>query len=338
MRQESDQALSCWFLCELERTERIELPTYGKTKYEHGAGIEPAKKPILQIGTLPLRHPCIDMKHSQQTLIESLQQFYLNHQRIPTCRELGLNNLPTHKVYENHFGSWKNAILAAGFNPTVKVDTNHYLICYQCSKPIIVKHSTYAKSNTLRFFCTHSCARKTTNAGRLHSTATKDRIKQTQLSYHPRKHNWKDDISGPFTKIFLCTCKYTGQQFYSPTHKQVHPTEITSRTQYRYLCRFTFSICKFPNWFNCDLLKIHGMYKASNRGNNLQGISRDHMLSIFDGYNQNISPTIINHPANCQLISHPDNQMKNINSILTLDQLAERIKQFELLYPTWKSM
>ena len=39
-----------------------------------------------------------------------------------------------------------------------------------------------------------------------------------------------------------------------------------------------------------NLIKKYGWYKAKNHGNNLNGISRDHMLSIADGFKNSIDP------------------------------------------------
>jgi len=61
------------------------------------------------------------------------------------------------------------------------------------------------------------------------------------------------------------------------------------------------------------------MYKASNRGNNLKGISRDHMYSVSQGFQNNVDPTIISHPANCQLLIHTENQSKGDKSKITLE-------------------
>ena len=69
-------------------------------------------------------------------------------------------------------------------------------------------------------------------------------------------------------------------------------------------------------------------YKASNRGNNLNGISRDHMISLKEGFRSGISPDLISHPANCQLLQHFINNRKNTNSSLTLEELKERIEKF----------
>ena len=89
----------------------------------------------------------------------------------------------------------------------------------------------------------------------------------------------------------------------------------------------------FPDEFDFDLIKKFGWYKAKNRGNNLNGVSRDHMFSVSEGFKQNIDPYLISHPANCKLIIHNDNQKKKHNSSITLEELKLKIKNWDLKYP-----
>jgi hypothetical protein len=95
---------------------------------------------------------------------------------------------------------------------------------------------------------------------------------------------------------------------------------------YRKQCGFDFSINDYPDKFDLDLIKKHGLYSPSNKGNNLNGISKDHMISVREGYENNIDPSIIKHPANCKLLPHKENQKKHKKSCITLEQLLERIK------------
>ena len=62
---------------------------------------------------------------------------------------------------------------------------------------------------------------------------------------------------------------------------------------------------------------------------NKSGVSRDHMFSISDGYKLKIDPAIISHPANCQIILQADNSKKNAKSSISLNQLMERIHNWD---------
>lgn len=106
----------------------------------------------------------------------------------------------------------------------------------------------------------------------------------------------------------------------------------TGLKRYRQLCEFKFNVYEYPNHFPLDLLKINGWYKAKNNGDNPNGICRDHMISVKYGFINNIDPSIISHPANCKLITHQENVTKNANSSITLSELLERIKNWEIIF------
>lgn len=97
---------------------------------------------------------------------------------------------------------------------------------------------------------------------------------------------------------------------------------------YKERCLFNFTLSDYPDNFDFGLIEKHGWYKAKNKGNNLNGISRDHIISIKYGFENNIDPYIISHPANCQLLKHSDNNKKNTNIGCTLDELLIKIKQW----------
>lgn len=101
---------------------------------------------------------------------------------------------------------------------------------------------------------------------------------------------------------------------------------------YKTNCKFNFNIFDFPDYFQLDLINQHGWYSASNKNNNLNGISRDHIFSVKEGFTQKIDPQIISHPANCRLIPHKENQCKNSKCGITLDELIASIKIFNNKY------
>jgi len=173
-------------------------------------------------------------------------------------------------------------------------------------------------------FCNSSCAAKYNNS-------KKD---YTKIKTGPKKQIKPKENKLPFTKIYLCTCKVSGKQWYSPTVKTIHPSIIDTITQYRYQCRFTFSLSQYPEWFNyaSDLIKQYGWYSASNKNNNLSGCSRDHLYSVHDGFLNKIDPLILNHPANCEIIPHKINQSKHKSSKITLNELMLRIDKFNQRY------
>lgn len=110
--------------------------------------------------------------------------------------------------------------------------------------------------------------------------------------------------------------------------------EVCRKAYYKYYrpsCVFDFLLSDYSEWFDFSLLKQYGIYKATNRGNNLNGISRDHLLSVNDGFRLGIDPEVMKHPANCRLLRHKDNQRKRARSVVTFGELLDRIELFDAL-------
>lgn len=105
---------------------------------------------------------------------------------------------------------------------------------------------------------------------------------------------------------------------------------------YKANCQFKFNLLDYPNEFDFTLIEKYGWYKAKNHGDNLNGISRDHMVSIKFGFKNNIDYNIINHPANCKLMRHNDNVSKHSNCSITIDELLCRINRWNIKYNSTK--
>jgi hypothetical protein len=101
---------------------------------------------------------------------------------------------------------------------------------------------------------------------------------------------------------------------------------------FRSLCSFKFNVFDYPKGFDLLLVKQYGWYSASNRGGNLNGVSRDHMLSVRFAFDNNIDPELVSHPANCQLLRHNDNVSKLSKCSLTLEELKSRIDKWNNTY------
>ena len=80
------------------------------------------------------------------------------------------------------------------------------------------------------------------------------------------------------------------------------------------------------------MIEKNGWYKASNHGENLSGVSRDHIVSVKYGFKNRILPEIISHPANCQLLVHNDNQAKHDKCLISLEELKIRIQKWNDKY------
>lgn len=132
-----------------------------------------------------------------------------------------------------------------------------------------------------------------------------------------------------------CASKYREfkrfEQKLNAATSEVEKIQIKFR-KYRIDAAFTFSLKDFPDEFDFSLIETYGWYKAKNRGNNLGGVSRDHMYSVKDGFLNNVDPKIVAHPANCRLIRQGDNASKKDKSCITLEQLLERIEIWDQKY------
>lgn len=97
---------------------------------------------------------------------------------------------------------------------------------------------------------------------------------------------------------------------------------------YKERSKFYFAPQYQSTVIGAELLRENGIYNPKHNPN---GLVRDHMYSIFDGYHNNIDPIIISHPANCQWIPHKNNCRKREKSCIDINNLKARIA---LWYPT----
>jgi predicted nucleic acid-binding Zn ribbon protein len=109
---------------------------------------------------------------------------------------------------------------------------------------------------------------------------------------------------------------------------------ISAYQKYYKESQFNFNLSDYPNEFSFELINKYGWYRAKNHGDNLFGVSRDHMISIKYGYENNILSEIIKHPANCELLLQSTNSKKNKKCSITYDELLEKINNWNLKYNT----
>lgn len=182
-------------------------------------------------------------------------------------------------------------------------------------------------------YCDSSCQARQTNLGRKLSNLTKIKIRK---KYYERNSNLNSNIN----------CKFCGEKIpknirklYCSDYCRINFLRKNSSAynQYKADAKFNFNLADYPNEFDFKLIEQYGWYKAKNNGNNLGGVSRDHILSINEGFKKNIDPKIISHPANCQLMRHCDNISKNKKSNITIEDLLKKIQDWEEKYPTNKN-
>lgn len=198
------------------------------------------------------------------------------------------------------------------------------LICQKCGKSYTITETQYIiKSGKHKKHCSRTCAN-----GRVHSTVTKQKIRK---SCSGKKYPSR-------TKKRVINCLNCNKETYNKKYccyqcfKEYHLKTKSQYQKYSYSCKFIFNVFQYPKWFDLNLWNELGLYKATNRGNNLTGVSRDHMYSVKQGFANKVPSQIISHPANCELLPHPLNNKKNAKCSITLDQLYERIQKFNKEY------
>jgi hypothetical protein len=106
-------------------------------------------------------------------------------------------------------------------------------------------------------------------------------------------------------------------------------SSVIGLKRYRQLCEFKFSLNDYPDKFDFGLIEEYGWYKAKNRGDNSNGVSRDHMYSVSEGFENNIDPYYISHPANCRLMRQNENSSKKNKCSITLEELKNRVNNWD---------
>lgn len=206
--------------------------------------------------------------------------------------------------------------------------------CIQCFEFFLKYNHSEQK------FCSNSCANTYTNLNRKHSDKTKLKIsKSLQLrsenilkkeKLFKNKNTDEKIIEEKKIKVKkVRLCRFCKINVVKELKIICENCKLSYYKFYRPLCEFKFNINDFTNKFDVDLIKKFGKYSPSNKGNNLNGVSRDHMYSVKDGFVNNIDSTIIKHPANCKLLVHPENNKKKSQSSITLEELLNRIKMWD---------
>jgi hypothetical protein len=166
----------------------------------------------------------------------------------------------------------------------------------------------------------------------------KSSVEKLRHMYHDQKISNSD-----FVKMFNWKSKYftnflealgIARMGKSEALKNWAKTHITPKTDEKHIywdaCKFQFIPYSETKIMGFELLLIHGIYHQTL---NPDGMTRDHMYSIFDGWRNAVDPKIISHPANCQFMSHSSNSSKNNSSSISLLGLKTRIAHWDKLKP-----
>lgn len=227
-------------------------------------------------------------------------------------------------------------------NRFISSKNDYKAIAIKLTKPIVLLNcsrcQTEFKSDGKKIFCGRSCAASFNNENR----TKESRIRQSHLMKQKFLKGEIKTCFKPTVKLnkicpfcaqeFEITVSHKKQIFCNIKCKRNFQSQNNEYQHYKNRCKFKFSLNSFPGEFDFKLIETFGWYSPTNKKNNLQGVSRDHILSISDGWKNKIPPEIISHPANCQLLLQTKNASKHKLSSISLDDLNLKIKEWDLKY------
>ena len=265
------------------------------------------------------------------------------------CPYCGEHLMMNKKTFANHVRWCKlNPKYEENRNKTIlkiKEKTTHKRLKYICKckvcgneYEITTTENQYNKGNYKKT-CSKECAAKL-------SFINCDKIlKNNKISNTIKNNNIQ---SGNYKEKYIKVCPYCNKKFTTYKQNQIccsvkcasyykylNNTQISDKyliNVYKRLCSFTFALNSYPQEFDFSLIEKYGWYKAKNHGNNLNGVSRDHIYSQNKGFENLIDPYIISHPANCQLLQHTDNASKYDKCEISLEDLIKKIIQWNNKY------
>lgn len=210
--------------------------------------------------------------------------------------------------------------------------------CAKCESIFEVKERELSFPSKEKYFCSRTCANS-------HIVSDEHRKKTSRTltgrAYIPEQKVTKacEECESEFT--YIKTVRTRHKRFccrscITKNIRRIKDAELrkkrTAFRNYRLDCEFKFSLKDYPDEFDFNLLEQHGWYLPKNRGNNLNGVSRDHMISVRFGFDNDIPPEQIRHPANCKLLQHNSNVSKGTKNSITYDQLLQRISAWNSKY------
>lgn len=192
--------------------------------------------------------------------------------------------------------------------------------CLKCDCEFTVNEREKRFPEREKYFCSRSCAN----------------------SRGPRSESFKEKVRKKLTKeIEVRTCPVCEKEFQKKAvhcskecaHFASRRKDIETYRGYRVNASFRFSLNDYPDEFDFSKIEKHGWYAPSTaRKPNLYGVSRDHIVSVMYGFENNIDPKIIAHPANCRLMSHSENVSKGSKSEMTIESLKKKITAWNNKY------
>jgi len=186
------------------------------------------------------------------------------------------------------------------------------------------------------YFCGQSCSASYNNKKRgPRSEETKQKIRNSLSKTEQiiRSKKVKTEFVGLHSKLFICSCRHCKTKFVSRIKKQYcldHRNLYSTSNKFGY--KFTFNVYHYPDLFDLILLNSVGWFSPGGHAGkwNINGLSRDHKVSVTEAIANNYDPYYITHPLNCELMPHSQNNSKKTNSSITYSELKKLVAAYDL--------
>jgi hypothetical protein len=228
------------------------------------------------------------------------------------------------------------------------------VICAKCGKEFEVEEREKDFPSKRKYYCSRVCANshERTKESRMKTSKSLQKYARAQGMKIAQDTFQEDKVCPICGKIFhtihvnQVTCsKECGQKLRALHIAKEKFGKITNDIEkgkflyslYRHQCNFKFALNQFPSEFDFSLIKDRGWYKAKNRGNNLYGVSRDHIFSVNEAFKQQIDPYYISHPANCKLLLQSDNVSKSDECGITFEELKNKVQKWNEKYGVYEN-
>lgn len=180
--------------------------------------------------------------------------------------------------------------------------------------------SECGQTHTNPKFCSNSCNASYVNRSRIH----------TEESKLKRVLSMKKNDIWPHRKIYYITC-HTCTKFFIYQRPRKYCLNCSNKVkEYRAKASFSFTSKQYPHLFSDPQIKQYGWYRR--KWPYPKAMVFDHLYRIIDGFNNNIPPEILSHPANAELVNMEENRRRQNRSSITINDLYERIKIFDKIY------
>lgn len=178
-------------------------------------------------------------------------------------------------------------------------------------------------------FCSHSCSASYNNPA--HTSFGPKRSTNGVNSQKRYKKQY------PYSKVELRVCEYTGKLWwYNGVHQRFSPYRKSLKEQFYKKCAFKFNVYNYPELFNLSLIDKLGWYSCPRKNDtskikNINGVSRDHKVSIKEAFENNYDPYYISHVMNCEILPHSENKSKEYKSSITYEELISLVKKYDTI-------